>query len=117
LKESDRLVRLNDGLMPVEAEFPDWAVILGYALYLLIRSNGQVQFIFATLDVPLRESIRAINRRGSASLYRFANGRLTPFGRHLALLFIERNVSTAAIMRELQVTKYVVDRLRAIGPA
>jgi hypothetical protein len=117
LKESDRLVRLNNGFLPVEAEFLDWAVMWGYALFLLIRSNGRVEFILARLDAPLRESIRASNRRGISSLYRYANGRLTPFGRYLALLFIERNVSTAAIMRELQVTRYVVDRLRSVRSA
>lgn len=111
----DRLVRLNIGYTPIEAGFSDWTTILGYALYLLIRTDGRVEYLYVPLNQRMVESIRELAEKGALSSYRYANGRLTPFGRHLALFFFARRVPAAAIARELGVSAQLLERLRRGG--
>ena len=116
LEYFDRLVRLNIGLVPIEASFSDWTTLLGYALYILIRTDGRVEYLYLPLNHRLLQSVRELSEKGTFSSYRYANGRLTPFGRHLALFFLARGVPVAAIARELDVSAQLLERLRRGGP-
>ncbi|WP_143750101.1 hypothetical protein [Caballeronia ptereochthonis] len=93
----------------------DWTTLLGYVLYLLVRADGRVQFLHVPLDQRLLESIRESYRKGRLTPYRYANGRLTPFGRHLASFFFSCDVPATAIAYELGVSQQALIRLRPEG--
>jgi hypothetical protein len=115
LEQSDQLVRLSFGHAPLEAAFSDWATLCGYVLYLLTRTDGRVEYLYAPLDSCILASVRVSERRGARTIYRYANGRLTPFGRYLALFLLGRHVHPRAIASALGTSMYVLKRLESSG--
>jgi hypothetical protein len=101
VEKIDQLVRLNIGAAPYEVNFSDWVVITGDLLYLLIRSSGEVRYVHVPLDFQMLDSIRASAEWSEDGMYRGMFGEPTLLAIYLALVFLDRNVSAAAIAREL----------------
>lgn len=97
----DQLVRLNLGAIPEELDVPDWAHLEGDMLYLLIRSTGEVQYLYVPLDIEMLRRLRESNARKEDGVYLDSRGEPTQLAMYLALVFLERDVSASAIQREL----------------
>ena len=108
LGKLDQLVRLNIGVVPIEVSFPDWACVSGDVLYKLLYANGDCRYVRVPLDDALIASIHARGPKGEFSLYRDADGRITPVARFVGLFCLERDVPIGAISRQLGVSEGVI---------
>ena len=114
MEKIDQLVRLNIGETPYEVNFADWVVITGDLLFLLIRSSGGVNYLHIPLDFQMLESIRESAVWSEDGMYRGIFGEPTLLAIYLALVFLDRDVSVAAIRRELGLSESTMNWLLAV---
>ena len=111
VETSDQLVRLNIGAIPDEVDIPDWAILTGDLLYLLVRSGGEVRYVHVPLDAAILGSIRASGVNAEQGIYRAVNGEPTFLAFYLALVFLDRDVCAEAIRRELGMSVKAMSRV------
>ncbi|SPB17032.1 hypothetical protein NOV72_04233 [Caballeronia novacaledonica] len=111
MEKTDQLVRLNIGAVPDELDITDWVLMVGDLLYMLIRSNGEVSYVYVPLDFHLLRSVQDSGTREEDGLYRDIRGEPTPLATYLVLVFLDRKVPVSAIRRELGIDEVTMKRL------
>jgi hypothetical protein len=114
VNKNDQLVRLNIGVTPYDVYFSDWVVITGDLLYLWMRADGGVNYLRVPLDFRMLESIRESAVWGESSMYRGVVGEPTLLAIYLGFVFLDRNVSVAAIRRELCLSETTMNWLISV---
>ncbi|WP_250513327.1 hypothetical protein [Caballeronia sp. INDeC2] len=114
METRDHLVRLNIGAIPEELNISDWVLLTGDLLYMLLRSDGKVSYVYVPLELETVMSISKSSECNKYGVYRDIRGEPTQLAMYLALVFLDRNVPASAIRRELGMAEARMDWLLGV---